>query len=54
MLDVAYLANILDTADKIEKGVIRRGGKKKNLNLFFRFGLFENLSDGGTTSRKNK
>ena len=23
-----------------------------NLNLFFRFGLFENLSDGGTTSRK--
>ena len=25
-----------------------------NLNLFFRFGLFENLSDGGTTSRKDK
>ena len=25
-----------------------------NLNLFFKFGLFENLSDGGTTSRKDK
>ena len=25
-----------------------------NLNLFFRFGLFENLSDGGTTSRTDK
>ena len=25
-----------------------------NLNLFFRFDLFENLSDGGTTSRTDK
>ena len=25
-----------------------------NLDLFLGFGLSENLSDGGTTSRKNK
>ena len=25
-----------------------------NLNIFFRFGLFENMSDGGTTSQKDK
>ena len=25
-----------------------------DLNLFFRFGLFENMSDGGSTSRKDK